>query len=222
MPSPDNQYEALARDAAARIEASKDLQAQLSLLPDEAAEGDTPADGARRTRGQGKALNQMRDWLAARGYRMPEDVLAEMAGLASRESAILTAMAQAEQVLTWAGTGAANRVFQVGIGHVELPGPWKPTPDQRLNVFMQLYTIMLRAADALMPYGTPKASPDVQQTTITQLIVAGGSAPAQPVQVRDVTPQSRRIGPPMMPHEMQQFQHVAKVPVAASDGEGRT
>lgn len=224
MSGPDNQFEALARDAAGRIAASRDLAEQLTLLPDEAA----PVQGGeagRPKRGQGKALNQMRDWLAARGYRMPEDVLAEMAGLASREDAILTAMVQAERILAWSGEGAANRVFKVGIGHVELEGPWKPSPDQKLATFMQIYATMLRAADALMPYGTPKASPDVTNNVQVNQIVVAGAAPVaadRPVQARDVTPQARRIAPPPLPGEIVGNQGLAPMRVAPSDGQDRT
>lgn len=81
----------------------------------------------------------------------------------------------------------------------------------RLNTFMQIYTMMLRSADALMPYGAPKATPDVTQTNVTQIVVAGGAAPAVQAadRARDVTPGARRIGPPPMPHEIQKNQQVA-------------
>lgn len=196
MPSPDNKFDELARDAAKRLDASRDMQQQLSLLPDEAV---GPDAATVRTRGAGRAMSQMRDWLASRGMRLPEDVLAQMAGLASRDDAIVTAMQQAEQVLTWAQSGA------VGIKGA----PAVQTMALRVSTFMQLYTIMLRAADALMPYGAPKATPDVTQTNVTQIVVAGASsAPAVAVQARDVTPGSRRIGPPPMPHQIEQNQQV--------------
>jgi hypothetical protein len=214
MAGPNNQFQAMARQAAKRIEGSRELAEQLSLLPDEAqgAQG----EGVKRSRGAGKAVNQMRDWLAARGYRAPEDVLAEMAGLASREDAILTAMAQAERVLTWA---------QQDAGKVK-GAPDAPTMAKRLDVFMQLYTIQLRAADALMPYGAPKATPDVTQNVVTQIVMPGASAPAQPVRggdmARDVTPQVRRIGPPPMPHQTQQNQSVSAAQSGHSDDAERT
>lgn len=195
MPSPDNKFEDLARDAAERIDGSRDMQRQLSLLPDEAAaqdDGDT-----RRTRGGGRAMSQMRDWLAARGLRLPEEVLAEMAGLASREDVLLATMQDAERVLAWAEAGA------VGVKG----SPAVQTMSARLNTFMQLWTIRLRAADALMPYGAPKATPDVTQTNVTQIVVAGGQAAVQPAHrpeaARDVTPGARRIGPPPMPHQIE-------------------
>lgn len=222
MSSPNNKFEDLAKQAAASIDASRDLAKQLTLLPDEA-EGASVTPG-KASRGKGKVFNQMRDWLASKGYRLPEDVLAEMAGLASREDAILTAMVQAERVLAWAGQGASNKIFKVGIGHVELPGPWQPTPADKIAVFQQVYATMLRAADALLPYGAPKATPDVAVTNVNQIVVNGGPvAPSTPAdRARDVTPGQRRIQPPPMPHQMQQNQRVSDPVKRGSDGEERT
>lgn len=207
MSGPDNKFEELARDAAQSIERSRELAEQLSLLPDEAPGAALVAtDDGKARRGPGKALNQMREWLAAKGYRLPEDVLAEMAGLASREDAVLTAMTQAERVLAWAGQNAINRKFVQGIGHVDIDGPWRATPDQRLATFMQLYTIMLRAADALMPYGAPKVTPEVNAAVqVNQIVVAGHAAPpSTPADgARDVTPKRGRIAPPPMPGQVQ-------------------
>ena len=214
MPSPNTKFEELARDAADRIEASRDMQRQLSLLPDEAASQDGEA---RRTRGAGRAMSQMREWLASRGLRLPEDVLAEMAGLDHPEDVLLATMKDAERVLAWAEAGA------VGVKG----SPAVQTMAARLNTFMQLWAIRLRAADALMPYGAPKATPDVAQTNITQIIVPGGQQPAaQPVrradQARDVTPDARRIGPPPMPHQIQQNQQLADSPPDHAHADRRT
>lgn len=223
MSGPDNQFQALARDAAERIAASRDLAEQLTLLPDERPA--TAAEGGRAKRGQGKALNQMRDWLAARGYRMPEDVLAEIAGLTSHEDPMVTCMIKAERLLSWAGDGAANRVFKPGVGHVEQEGPWKPTPAQKIEAFMGFYASMLRGADALMPYGTPKATPDVTNNVqVNQIVVAGGAAAAadRPSIARDVTPSARRIAPPPLPGEVVENQGLAQVLRDASDGNVRT
>ena len=201
MAKPNDQFEALAREAADRIDASRDLQQQLSLLPDEAqgAGGET-----RRTRGAGKAMSQMRSWLADRGMRLPEEVLAEMAGLNSRDSAFLATMADAEQLLAWAEAGA------VGVKGA----PAVQTMAARLATFQQLYAMKLRAADALMPYGAFKATLDVAPVNVTQIVVSGAApAPAEPSRrgdlARDVTPGQRRIGPPLMPHQIEQNQMVS-------------
>lgn len=211
MTGPNSMTEAMARDAAERIAKSRELAEQLTLLPDEA-KGAQLVDDGKRGRGPGKVLNQMREFLAARGYRMPEDVLAEMAGLASRDDTILTAMVQAERVLSWAGEGSVNRVFRPGVGHVELVGPWQPTPDQKLAVFQQVYALMLRAAEAMMPYGMPKLTPDTSiGQQVNTIIVQGAPQAAVPAgqTARDVTPGARRIGPPPMPGEMQRNQSVS-------------
>lgn len=214
MPSPNTKFEELARDAAYRIEASRDMQRQLSLLPDEAAAKDGEA---RRTRGAGRAMSQMREWLASRGLRLPEDVLAEMAGLDHPEDVLLATMKDAERVLAWAEAGA------VGVNG----SPAVQTMAARLNTFMQLWAIRLRAADALMPYGAPKATPDVTQTNVTQIIIPGGQQPAaQPVrradQARDVTPDARRIGPPPMPHQIEQNQQLTESPSDRARADRRT
>ncbi len=195
MTSPRTKFETLAAKAAERIDASREMQQQLSLLPDEAAGRD--GGEARRTRGAGKAMSQLREWLASRGMRLPEDVLAEMAGLTHAEDVLLATMQDAERVLAWAEAGA---VATKG-------NPAVQTMAGRVNVFMQLYTIRLRAADALMPYGAPKATPDAAPVNVTQIVVAGGQQPApQPVQAIDITPGARRIGPPPMPHQIEQHQ----------------
>jgi hypothetical protein len=213
MPKPDNRYQVLAREAAARIDGDRALADQLSLLPDEAPGGELVADRAGK-RGPGRAMNQMREWLASRGYRLPEDVLAEMAGLASREDALTTAMTQAERVLAWAQSGAV----------VAKGAPSGPTLRVRLDTLMQLYTIMLRSADALMPYGAPKVTPDqAGAVQVNQIIVQGASAGAAMAQgARDVTPspagRTRRIAPPPLPTEIEQKQGLGEAPAEGSDG----
>lgn len=202
MAGPQTKYEKLARDAAERIEAARAAGQQLTLLPDE------PAPGAvdRPKRGQGKALNQMREWLASRGLRMPEEVLAEMAGLASRDDAILTALATTERVLASLEAGAT----------AAKGAPAEATLGQRIQMFQTILTVQLRASEAMLPYGSPKAlGGDGAGAQMVQVVVAGGAAPADPAaQARDVTPQAPRIGgrmaPPPMPHEIQQNQPVAQ------------
>lgn len=218
MPGPSTKYEELARKAAARIEGQRELAEQLTLLPDEAAKtpdsgpGAAGDQGARRARGQGKALNQMRQWLAQRGLRLPEDVLADMAGLASSDDALITAMRNAERILAWAQDGAAS-----------VPGaPEGPTLAKRLEVFMQVFSVQLRAAEALLPYGLAKATPDITNNTqVTQIVVQGAqpAAQARPELARDITASARRITPPPMPHQIEQNQRLAgqRIDRVASD-----
>ncbi|GGH36224.1 hypothetical protein SAMN05444007_108238 [Cribrihabitans marinus] len=191
-----NSFERLAGEAAERLDAARQAGEQLALLADEP--GRTPVEAGSGNVGRpkgalGKGSSQLRKWLAERGYRMPEDVLAEIAGLASGQDAMLTAMAKADQVLTWAYGGQGDKVAQ---------------PEQRISMFMQIYAAQLRAADALLPYGTPKASPD---TVVQQSVTV--NVPAAPAQARDVTPQSPRISGRMVPadvaHEIEQKQDVS-------------
>lgn len=213
MPKPDNQYQAMARDAAARIERQRELGEQLTFLPDEA----DPSDSAAAKRGKGKALSQMREWLELRGYRLPEETLAQMAGLASSADAVLTAMETAERVLAWAWDVDPDKLPPKVSRH--------PSPRQRLEVFQQVYTAQLRAADALMPYGAAKASPDqVVNQNVNVIVPAGPSAPADPgAAARVVNPRpGGRMAPPPLPGEIEQNQAVARPDRGASDSEGRT
>jgi hypothetical protein len=207
MPTPKSQFEMLAQDAAERIEAARAAGAQLTFLPDE------PQPGSRTPRGKGKATSQMREWLASKGYRLPEEALAELAGLASRDDVILAAMARTEQVLAWAESGA-----------VSVKGtPAVQTMAQRLATFQFVLTASLRAAEALLPYGLAKVTPDEAPAQAVQIVVQGGAVAARgPDQARDVTPQPRRMAPPPMPGEMQRFQGVADAVPTDADGEART
>jgi len=181
MAKPRNTQEELARKAAARLEDARRTGEQLSLLPDEP--GRTPAEvaapsGGRPKGAMGKGSNQMREWLAAKGYRLPEQQLAEMAGLTSSRDVFETAMMQTERLLVWAFAEAqdkdkADRII---------------TPEQRLSTFAQVFAVQLRAAEALLPYGTPKASPDVSVQQTVQLVVQGGAPADRGASARDVTP----------------------------------
>lgn len=185
MGKPRNSFEHLARKAAARLNKARAAGEQLSLLPEpgEIDQGEAGSVG----RSKGKATNQMRDWLAAHGYRMPEDQLAQMAGLGSAQDPVLAAMERAELVLAWAYDGQKGKD---GVGIT-------PTGGQRLNAFQQIYTAQLRAADALLPYGAPKATPDQVVQQNVQVVV-----PAAPSMPRDVTPQMRRITGRMVPADV--------------------
>lgn len=224
MAKPNSQYDELARDAAERIHEAKASGQQLTFLPDEP----QPGEGARAVRGKGKATSQLRDWLAARGYRMPEDVISDMAGMASTEDAMLTAMAAAERMLAWARDGAAtedkwvNSEGETKVRHLRT----EPTMAERVEAFKFFYTVQLRAAEALMPYGLGKVQADeAPQAPATPIVVAGGTVivPQRPGdQARDVTPQARRIAPPPMPHEIVQNQHVAEPAQRGADDGART
>ncbi|GHF33196.1 hypothetical protein [Seohaeicola zhoushanensis] len=203
-----NSFQTLAAEAAKRLDQARQNSEQLSFLADEA--GRTPDEVGTGKPGRpkgalGKGSSQLREWLAARGYRMPEDVLAEMAGLASGETAMLTAMREADELLTWAFADAKDSDG----------GRPAPTPLQRLSMFSQLYAMKLRAAEALLPYGTPKASPDVSVQQNVQIVMPSQPSRQDPGRsARDVTPKPARIAGRMMPadvaHEIKQNQQVSE------------
>jgi len=142
---------------------------------------------------------------------MPEDVLAQMAGLASGPDAMVAAMEAAERVLTWAYADSA--------------GGKTPSPEQRLAMFAQLYTVQLRAAEALLPYGTPKASPDVQVQDNRTFILAAqpSSSRDRAASARDVTPaMDRRMMPADVAHQIEQNQRLSDDEIRAADDERRT
>lgn len=210
MAKPNSSFEELARDAGKRIEDARAAGEQLTFLPDEP----QPDESERAKRGKGKATSQLRDWCASRGLRMPEDVLIEMAGMASTEDAFLTAMARTEQLLAWAQAGAVGRKG----------APVEPSTSLRLATFQFVYTAQLRAVEALLPYGLGKVTPDpAPQVTVPIHLHAPAPVAVRPGDLaRDVTPQPRRFGPPPMPHQIQQNQEVAAHPVAASAAKDRT
>lgn len=203
-----NSFEDLARDAVANIQAARDAGEQLTFLPDEAAAGDSD----RAKRGKGKATSQLRDYLTAQGLRLPEDVLIQMAGMASGDDAFVTAMARTEQLLAWAEAGA--------VGYKA--SPTAPSTAQRLAAFQFVFTAQLRAAEALLPYGLGKVTPDVAVTMPVQIVMPGAMAADRGAAARDITPQPRRMAPPPMPNEMQQKQGLANAGQPHSDGDIRT
>jgi len=220
-----SQFQELAAQAAQNIEAARAAGEQLTFLPDEAQSAAAVA-GQRAPRGKGKVQSQLRDWCAARGFRLPEDVLIEMAGMASTEDAFLVAMQRTEQILAWAEAGARQTATGVRDGvlvTVELDT--SATMAQRLAAFQFVYTAQLRAAEALLPYGLGKVTPDVPAAPPVQVFVAAprGEAPARPGdQARDVTPRPGRIGPPPMPVRTQGNQGLSEAASDQSDAASRT
>jgi hypothetical protein len=209
MPKPNSSAEEMARGAAKRIDDARAAGQQLTFLPDEA----DPADSGKGKRGKGKAASMLRDWLATRGMKLPEDQLAAMAGLAGSDDVFTHAMATAERVLIWAQDGA--------VGYKG--APVAPSMSTRLDTFKFVYTAALRAAEALLPYGLAKVTPDAGPTQIVQVVVAGGSRPQPgPETARDVTPKPRGAAPPPMPNEMQQKQGLIKTENDGADSEART
>lgn len=215
MPGRDTQYEALAREAAARIDQDRDLQEQLTFLDDDVGLEDDA--GERPTRGRSKALSQFREWLASKGLRLPEEQIARIAGLADGDpDPIRRAMADAERILAWAEAGA-----------VSIKGtPAVQSMTARLAVFERCYGAQLRAAEALLPYGLSKATPEPGDLPVIPLF-AVPAAPAQVRQMRDVTPIAGRLmAPADVLHENERNQQVRRGemarPTADPDEDSRT
>ncbi|MEO1024038.1 MAG: hypothetical protein AAFX07_00610 [Pseudomonadota bacterium] len=217
MPGRDTQYEAMAREAADRIDRDHDLAAQLTLLPDE-----PEPESKDGTRGKGKALSQMREWLASKGYQLPEDQIARMAGLADARDPIAGAMADAERIVAWAFDGKTVRRKE---GDVWVTVDAEPTARDFMNAFERCYASRQRAVEALLPYGLAKASPDLGDLPAipVALVPQAPSTPAQIEDMRDVTPDpARRMVPAQVRHEIEQKQELNKGDIARPTDESRT
>lgn len=222
----DSDMKQLADAAAARLDADRQTARQLSMLPE--ADADLPETRESGRRGPGrpegsknKVSSQVRDWLAARGFRMPEDQLAEIAALGTSDDAVTVALGRAERLLAYVGQSAENRVYKQGVGHVILDGPWRPAPDQFVDAFKFFYSAILRANEAVLPYVAPKTAGDAPPPLAVQIVTPAAPSPAvaDPAdQARDVTPRPGRMAPPPMPHEMQQKQDVSEAAPDNPDG----
>jgi len=184
MSKPSNRFETMAREAAERIEAARQLGQQLDLLPADPAQAlDAPAG-----RGVAKRAKGLGAWLAAQGYRDPAEVLAEMAGLASRDDAVTTAMREAERICMWLGVTDAK---------------------SRLAVFMQFYSGMIRSNEALMAYTHGKVDKPAPPQQAVQVVVHQPTAPGDGARVVNPARASGvRHAPPPLPHEVQPDQGV--------------
>lgn len=200
-----------AREAAERLDRAREQGRQLSLLAAEP----TPADPAeleprgpgRRPGSRNKRTSKLRQMLAARGCRMPEDLVAEVAGLQARDlSSVDLAMARAEQVAAWLEERSGF-------------GPMKR--DEMRGLFVAIWKEQVAAAAALLPYGLEKMTPDQAGTAAPTLIVMPGSRdhaqPGDRARVIDGT-----MAPPPLPGETEQNQQVSGAAPDRPDGGIRT
>jgi hypothetical protein len=216
-----SQFDDLARKAAESVDVARAAGQQLELLPVQAPEA---APGARAPRGQGKVNSQLREWCVAKGFKLPEEQLIQMAGMASSEDVFIWAMQRCEQILAWAEAGARQKAYvsREGVLH-EVTLDTSATMAQRVTLFTTVYAAALKAADSLLPYGLGKVTPDAAPAIVNQIMMpASAPAPKGPEGARDVTPQARRIGPPNAPGMLQQNQQVSDKAATQSDAESRT
>lgn len=215
------QFADLAAQAARNIDVAHAAGEQLELLPDPLPQPVAP--GARPPRGKGKITSQLRDWCAAKGYRMPEDQLIQIAGMASSEDVFVFAMQRTEQVLAWAEAGARKSVQVIKDGVLrEVEIDTSATMAQRVTLFTTIYAAAVKAADSLLPYGLGKVTPDAPVAVPVPVYVASPQASRAGDAARDVTPAARKIGPPPMPMQGQRNQGLSGEVVPQSDAESRT
>lgn len=215
-----SQFEDLAAQAARNIDVARAAGQQLTLLPEDIAPA---AEGARPPRGKGKITSQLRDWCAAKGYRMPEDQLIQIAGMASTEDVFIFAMQRTEQVLAWAEAGARQTAQVIRDGAlIEVTLDTSATMAQRVTLFTTIYAAAVKAADSLLPYGLGKVTPDAPLAIPVPVYVAAPSRSNAADQARDVTPSARRISPPPMPNTIQQNQPLSESASGQSDADSRT
>ncbi len=215
------QFADLAAQAARNIDVARAAGEQLELLADPRLVA--VAEGTRPPRGKGKITSQLRDWCAARGYRMPEDQLIQIAGMASTEDVFVFAMQRTEQVLAWAEAGARKTAQVIREGAlIEVELDTSATMAQRVTLFTTIYAAAVKAADSLLPYGLGKVTPDAPVAVPVPVFVASPQRGNRADQARDVTPQDRRIGPPPLPERIQRNQALSGLADAQSDAESRT
>ena len=202
-----------AREAAKRIEDARALGQQLTFLPDADGQGgqlvaESPRAPGRPKGSKNKVDNQLRKMLAAKGMRMPEEQLAEIAGLSSRDDVFVAAMARTEQVLAWAG---GQKV-----------GGFEASPAMRLGTFIDIFKAMIRAAEAMLPYGLAKVTPD-EHTNINavQIVMPATGAPGDDARVIEGRKLAKHAPPPL-PKKSQQKQGLANPEDAQSDNGSRT
>lgn len=221
MPGPaDSKFKAMAAEMADRLDRARACGEQLSFLPDPDRGGgqliqvDEKRGPGRPEGSRNRRDNQLRKMLAAQGFRMPEDQLVRMAGLDSREDPVTAAMALVERLLAWAGDGASRTVWNAKNARHEQVD-FEPDVADRLEAFFKVWPQMQKAAEALLPYGLDKATPDVPGVVAQVVVLPSG-------QDRYSGDQEDRLLPPPFPHEVVENQWVDGEESDSSDNPSRT
>lgn len=198
-----------AAQAAARLDQARRVGSQLSLLATEASPADpaeiAPRGPGRQPGSRNRRTSKLRAMLAARGYRMPEDLVAETAGLTARGvTGVELAMQRAEQVAAWleAGNGL----------------PLKR--DQLLGLFVAIWKEQNGAAAALLPYGLEKLTPDTAPAQVTTIVMPG--APQAGDRARVIDADAADLAPPPLPGEVERNQGLGGADRGQSDDGSRT
>ena len=214
------------QEAEKRLAAAQATGQQLGLFaapasPADPADLPAPAGPGRPKGSRNRRTSKLRQMLAARGYRMPEDVVGEMAGLGADVSQVELAMQRAEQVAAWLKgfpLGHDKAGAAVGAGSTL-------SRSEVLGLFHTILREQGDAAAALLPYGlerlTPESGPVVAPTVI---MLPGGAQPGDQARVIEgrTADRASEIAPPPMPGEVEGNQWLTDAPRAQSDGSGRT
>lgn len=207
------------QEAERRLAAAQAAGRQLGLFaaPASPAEPeDLPAARGRPKGSRNRRTSKLRQMLAARGYRMPEDVVGEMAGLGAGVSQVELAMQRAEQVAAWLKGLPVG--WKDGVAYGEDAAL---TRGEMLALFHTILREQGDAAAALLPYGlerlTPESGPVVAPTVI---MLPGGAQPGD--QARVIEGRASDMAPPPMPGQVEQNQWLTDARPAQSDRSGRT
>lgn len=235
----EREVDAMAAEAARRVERAREVGDQLSLFGPPApmpapGEGEAGEGGKRIGRPPGarnKVKAQLRELMAAQGWRDPAQQLAYLAGLNSREDPYLVALGRAEALVASSedgeGEGAlerAERLLERAQGSEERKIAMRvlASAEERLAARAErvialagaILREMRQAADSLMPYVFAKLTPDVtdaRQQMFVQVLAGGGAASSQAI--------GARLGPPPMPSDIPEgYQGLGDGAAAQSDG----
>ena len=214
------------QEAEKRLAAAQATGQQLGLFaapasPADPADLPAPAGPGRPKGSRNRRTSKLRQMLAARGYRMPEDVVGEMAGLGAGVSLVELAMQRAEQVAAWLKgfpLGHDKAGAAVGAGSTL-------SRSEVLGLFHTILREQGDAAAALLPYGLERLTPDSGPVVApTVIMLPGGAQPGDQARVIEgrASDRASEMAPPPMPGEVQENQWLTDARPAQSDGSGRT
>lgn len=236
----ERQADTLASEAARSVERAREVGDQLSLfgppVPVAEDDGDQGGAGGRRIGrppgARNKVKAQLRDLMAAQGWRDPAQQLAYLAGLNSREDPFLVALGRAEALVeaTEGGTAEdplerAERLLDRASGSEERKIAMRALAaaeeraasraERVVGLAVGILREMRQAADSLMPYVFGKVTPDLVDNRAQMLVQVmagtGGEGAARAI--------GARLGPPPMPSaNAEEYQGVAEGAVRQSDG----
>ncbi|MEM9782157.1 MAG: hypothetical protein AAF899_06745 [Pseudomonadota bacterium] len=189
---------------------------QLSFLAPaktEPADEEGPRKPGRPKGARNKTKSELREMLAAHGFRQPWQVLTEMAGLASSNlDAVTAAIAQAERLIAWSG------------------GP-RPDPSELRDLVLRILKEQRGSAEALLPYVLPKLGGETPAPVVTPIVLPVAPQPSAPgddarviegVAKAEAWANASDYAPPPMPWEVEENQQLGDGDADRPDDEVRT